>query len=113
MVVCYIGYMATQVVKSYVRSTKQEEVQTQPSITPMAVLGGASIILTGIVLWKITLLISLIGASIYAYIKIRNRKSVPTVIEAQEALQEATVKTTRTYNKRVKVNHFQDGKISI
>lgn len=97
--------METQTVSSYVRYKKPKEQPEAEMIVP-TVLVGATLLVILVLLWQVSLAVGLVGAGWYASQRLSKTK---TVLEAPVALE--TKK--RSYNKRIVVNHFQHGKVSV
>ena len=97
--------MDTQTVQSYQRKVRSKPQPKQVDLIPAATMIVVSAVMLSIVYWKISLVLALAGVSIY----------VVTILpkETVEAPEPEVVKPKRSYNKRVKVNHYQHGKVSL
>lgn len=99
--------METQIVQSYVRNKHRHVEPDQSQNGIVYLVGGSTIILIAIVYWYITLPIGLAAGAVYG-VKTIMEQPAPVV----EVIPEP-VKPKRSYNKRIKVNHYQLGSVKV
>lgn len=97
--------MENQIVQSYVRYKKPKETKEPDMVVP-TVLVGATLLVVMVLLWQVSVAVALVGGGWYASQRLSKTN---TVLEAPVALE--TKK--RHYNKRIVVNHYEHGKVSV
>lgn len=97
----------TQTVQAYERKVTTKSEPIEQDMIPVIVLAGSAALAIALMFWHITLVVALIGLSWYV--------GSITVFGTPQTAPEApkTEKPKRTYNKRIKVTHYQLGKVNV
>jgi len=99
----------TQTVQSYERKVQVKPEPTSQDMIPVIVLVAGATAVIALMFWHITLVVALIGLSWYV-------GSITVFGTPQTAPEQPTAvveKPKRSYNKRIKVTHYQLGKVNV